>query len=169
MNMAINLDIEFEKAVRFLAEHLPASEENSRKPILAHGIRVGVYLFEKNYPREIVLAGVLHDTLEFSNVSEQMIRDGFGEKIVEIVRACTKNRAISDSDKRIDELARRSAEAGKEALIVRAVDTIDSFKHYTRTENQGELDYCRKNAETILKYKPEDVDDQVFKDLREWL
>ncbi|EKE11181.1 MAG: hypothetical protein ACD_15C00133G0032 [uncultured bacterium] len=34
------LNIDFEKAVRFLAEHMPVSDENSRKPVMFHDIRV---------------------------------------------------------------------------------------------------------------------------------
>jgi (p)ppGpp synthase/HD superfamily hydrolase len=59
--MSKKLSVEFERAVRFLAEHMPPSDENSRKPIMFHDIRVGVYLYENDYPQDIVLAGVLHD------------------------------------------------------------------------------------------------------------
>jgi (p)ppGpp synthase/HD superfamily hydrolase len=166
--MQKSLDIEFEKAVRMLAEHMPVSEEGSRKPVLFHDIRVGVYLYEKNYSRDIILAGLLHDALEFSDITEAMIQNEFGENILKIVKACTKDRAISDSDERIDELVKRCAEVGKDALIVKATDTLDSFKYYTKENNTSELDYCRKNAEAIFRYKG-DFEDEVFEELGEWL
>jgi hypothetical protein len=43
--MTKSLNIEFEKAVRLLAEAFPVSDENTRKPVLFHDIRVGVYLY----------------------------------------------------------------------------------------------------------------------------
>ena len=125
--MQQSIDIEFEKAVRMISKYLPVSKESSRKPILFHDIRVGVYLWEKNYSREIILAGLLHDALEFSEISEQMIRDEFGNNVAEIVRACSKDRIIKDLDERIKDLAKRCAEAGKEALIVKAADILDSY------------------------------------------
>jgi guanosine-3',5'-bis(diphosphate) 3'-pyrophosphohydrolase len=166
--MQKSIDIEFEKAVRMLAEHMSVSEIGSRKPVLFHDIRVGVYLYEKNYPREVVLAGLLHDALEFSDITEDLIEKEFGENVLKIVKACTKDRAIENSDERTLELVKRCAEVGKDALIVKAVDTLDSFKYYTKENNQSELDYCRKNAEAILKYK-KDFDNLVFSELGEWL
>lgn len=163
--MKKSLDIEFEKAIRMLAEHMPVSEIGSRKPVLFHDIRVGVYLYEKNYFRDIVLAGVLHDALEFSDITEEMIAKEFGENVLKIVKACTKDRTIENSDERIEELVKRCAEVGKDALIVKAADTLDSFKYYTKENNAGELDYCRKNAEAIFKYK-KDFEDKVLEELK---
>ena len=167
--MQDSLDIKFEKGVRMLAQYFPVSQKNSRKPILFHDIRVGVYLHEKEYSRDIILAGLMHDALEFSEITEQMIQGEFGENVVRIVKACTKDRTIENSDKRIEELVERCVANGQEALIVKVADTLDSFKHYTKENNQGELEYCRKNAKAILKYKPDNFDDEIFDELVKWL
>ncbi len=166
--MQKTFDIEFEKAVRFLVEHMPVSEEGSRKPVLSHDIRVGVYLYEKKYSREVVLAGLLHDTLEWSNVTQDLLEKGFGGDVLKLVKANTKDRSIENGDERIEELVRRAAECGEEALIIKTADTFDSFKYYTKTQNKSELDYCRKNAEAILKYKPVDFRDGIFEEVEEW-
>jgi len=167
-NMEKSLDIEFEKAVRMLVEYLPETEVGSRKPVLFHDVRVGVYLYENNYSRDIVLAGILHDTIECSKITEKMLRDEFGDEVAKIVLANSKDRLIENTDERIEEMARRCASVGKDAMIVKAADTIDSFKHYTSTDNQDELQYCQKNADTIFKYLPEDMKDPVFEELRKW-
>jgi (p)ppGpp synthase/HD superfamily hydrolase len=172
--MQKSIDIKSEKAVRMLAEHMPVSEIGSRKPVLFHDIRVGVYLYEKNYSRDIILAGLLHDALEFSSITEEMIKNEFGENILKIVKACTKDRSIENSDERIDELVKRCAENGQDALIVKAADTLDSFKYYTKENNTGELEYCRKNAQAIFKYKKlalseVEREDDVLGELGEWL
>jgi len=62
--MTKSLNLKFEKAVRLLVEYMPPSDTDSRKPILFHDIRVGVYLYENGYSENIVLAGVLHDAIE---------------------------------------------------------------------------------------------------------
>jgi len=62
--MTKSLNLKFEKAVRLLVEYMPHSDADSRKPILFHDIRVGVYLYENGYSENIVLAGVLHDAIE---------------------------------------------------------------------------------------------------------
>lgn len=162
-------DTEFEKAIRFLVKYAPMVNENTKKAMVPHDIRVGVYLFEKGYPKDIVLAGILHDTIEFTEVDEQMLIDEFGENVARLVKANSKDRSITNSDERIDELAKRCAQYGKCALIVKAADTIDSFKHYTKINNKKGLDYCIKNVQTVFKYIDKDCDDPIFDELKEWL
>lgn len=157
------LNLDFEKAIRMLSKFMPEPKEDSRKPVLFHDIRVGVYLYENGYSSDIVLSGVLHDALEFSEISEEMLRVDFGEKILEIVKANSKDRTIEDSDKRIEENIQRCAKSGEEALIVKTADIVDSFKHYTATQNENELEYCRKTMKMIKKHKPENFNDPIFK------
>jgi guanosine-3',5'-bis(diphosphate) 3'-pyrophosphohydrolase len=166
--MEKSLDIEFEKALRILVQYLPQSEAGSRKPVLFHDIRVGVYLYENGYSRAIVLGGLLHDAIEWSKVAEEMLQDEFGENITKIVLANTKDRSIENSDERIKDLVKRCVETGKDALIVKAADSLDSFKHYTSTDNKDELEYCRKNSAAIFKHKPEEWQDPVFEELKKW-
>lgn len=164
-----SLDIEFEKAVRLLVEHMPLSEEGSRKPILFHGIRVGIYLYRKGYPRDTVLAGVLHDAIEWSDITEETLRNGFGENVLRIVLANSKDRSIEDSDKRVDDMIDRCIAEGEGALIVKSADTIDSFEHYTKTGNQKELSgHCMKTTEAIFRNLPADFHDLIFEELRKW-
>ena len=167
--MSISLHIEFEKAVRLLVAHVPPSNENSRKPILFHNIRVGVYLYEHGYPQDIILAGVLHDAIEWSSMTEQMLRDEFGENVVRLVLACTKNDSITDDLEKTKDLILRCVKTGQEALVVKSADILDSFKWYSSQNNDDEIKYCVRNAEAIFKFKPADFNDNIFSELRSWL
>ena len=135
------LNIEFEKAVRFLATHLPPSDENSRKPVLFHDIRVGIYLYENGYAPDVVLAGILHDTLEWSDADEQMLRENFGDNVTAMVSACTKNNSIADREERNIEMIKHCIQIGEDALIVKAADIIDSFKWYSSQDNHEQLQF----------------------------
>lgn len=162
------LNVEFEKAVRLLVQCMPQSEEGSRKPVLFHGIRAGVYLYEREYPQDIVIAGVLHDILEDSEITEQKLREEFGENITRLVRASTKNDAIPDKKEQTRELIQRCAKNGEAALIVKAADILDSFKWYTSQNNEEELRYCMRNANALFVYKPDEFRDKIFDELRSW-
>lgn len=162
------MNLDFEKAVRLLVKHFLPSDEASRKPVLFHDLRVGVYLYGNGYPREVVLAGILHDAIEWSDVTEQMLRQEFGEPVTKLVLACTKDDSITDKQAKTDELIRRCVKAGQEALIVKAADIIDSFQWYAGQDNQEELQYCRRNAEAILKFMPDDFKDKIFDELKRW-
>jgi (p)ppGpp synthase/HD superfamily hydrolase len=166
--MTKTLNIQFEKAVRFLTMHMRPSDENSRKPILFHDIRVGVYLYENGYAQDIVLAGLLHDVIEWSKVSEQTLREEFGDTILKLVLASTKDDSITDKKEKTAELIKRCVQHGQDALIVKAADILDSFKWYSSQNNKEELQYCMRNTNAILKFKPDNFDDKIFDDLKNW-
>ena len=167
--MSQSLGVAFEKAVRFLVMHMPVSEEGSRKPILFHDIRVGVYLYENGYGQDIVLAGVLHDVIEWSSVDEEMVRTEFGDDVVRLILASTKDDTITDKEERVKELIVRCIENGQDALIIKTADTIDSFKWYSDQNNINELtNHCIKNADTIITHKPSDFTDKIFDELKMW-
>lgn len=165
LTMNKQLGVDFEKAVRLLAQYMSVSGEDSRKPILFHDIRVGVYLYENGYSQDIVLAGVLHDALEWSGMSEQILRDEFGDDVARLVAANTKDDSI-DGQEKIRELISRCVQAGQEALVVKAADILDSFKWYSALDNMKELQYCTKTVEAIFEYKPAEFDDKVFDELK---
>jgi GTP pyrophosphokinase len=162
------LNIEFEKAIRLLAQVMPVANEGTRKPVIFHGLRVGAYLYENNYSRDIVLAGVLHDVLEDTEVTLKELTDEFGENVARIVNASTKDDSITDSLMKTEELIKRCVENGEEALIVKTADIIDSFKYYTEEKNMAEIQYCMRNADAILKYKPKNFGDKIFTELESW-
>lgn len=162
------LNLKFEKAVRMLAEHTPLSDESSRKPILFHDIRVGVYLYEKGYSENIVMAGILHDAIEWTKISEKMLRNEFGDEILGLVLASTKDDSIADKEEKTNELIKRCIDNGEDALIVKAADILDSFKWYSSQNNKDELQYCMRNANAIFKFKPDNFNDKIFGKLKIW-
>lgn len=160
------ITLKYEKAIRFISKNLPISDESTRKSVLFHDIRVGVYLYENGYDEDIVLAGFLHDVLEFSNITEQDLTKECNQDITKIVIACSKDKGIEDKIERDDDVIKRCVEAGQDALIVKAADVLDSLKYYQKQDNQEQLDYCSRNINSIFKYKPDEFDDKIFKELK---
>jgi guanosine-3',5'-bis(diphosphate) 3'-pyrophosphohydrolase len=168
MNDVKSTNIRFETAVRLLVDHMPISDESSRKPILFHDIRVGVYLYDHGYSQDIVLGGVLHDALEWSRITETMLRKEFGDRITNLVRANSKDDSIQDKEEKTTELITRCVAAGQDALIIKAADILDSYKFYASVNNKDELEYCQRNANAIFKHKPETFNDKIFDELWAW-
>lgn len=166
--MTKSLNIKFENGVRFLVQHFPPSDENSRKPVLFHDIRVGVYLYNHEYSEDVVLAGLLHDAIEWSNTTEDMIKDEFGKNVLKLILANTKNDTIEDKHEKIAELIQRCVKNGQDALIVKTADILDSFKWYASQDSIEQLKYCMRNANAIFKYKEKDFDDPIFNELTDW-
>ena len=166
--MTKSLNLKFEKGVRFLVQHFPPSDESSRKPVLFHDIRVGVYLYEREYSADVVLAGLLHDVIEWSDATQDMVRDEFGENILKLVLANTKDDTIEDNHKKTAELIQRCVNNGQSALIIKVADILDSFKWYASQDNIDQLKYCMRNANAIFKYKTDNFDDPIFDEIKKW-
>jgi (p)ppGpp synthase/HD superfamily hydrolase len=167
--MSKSLNLKFEEAVRLLTKHMAPSDENSRKPVLFHDIRVGTYLYENSYSSDIVLAGILHDAIEWSEITEDMIQEKFGKTVLKLVLASTKDDSITDKTEKTNELINRCIQNGQDALIVKAADIIDSFKWYSSQNNEEQLkNHCMKNANAILASKPDNFEDEIFNELKKW-
>lgn len=163
------LSIKAEEAIRLLSVHVPPSDENSRKPVLFHSVRVGVYLYENGYPQDVVLAGFLHDTVEgWTTATEQIVREAFGGDVMRLILASTKDYSITDSIERTNELIKRCVQNGEDALVVKIADTIDSFKWYSAQNNKDELQVCAKTADAIFRFKPDNFNDKIFEELKRW-
>ena len=152
-----------------MVENFPVSTQDSRKPVLFHDIRVGVYLYENGYGEDVVLAGLLHDAIEWSGATAEIVEEKFGKRVLELILSNSKDDSIKDAEKKTEELIRRCVKAGQEALIIKTADILDSFRWYSEQKNEDQLAYCRRNADAILKYKREDFDDKIFGELKKYL
>ncbi len=87
------LEKDMDAAIAALAGAIQTSGRNE-KPVIMHSIRVGIELFDRGYPREVVLAGILHDVLEDSGFSEASLRREFGDEVAELVRTSGAARCL---------------------------------------------------------------------------
>ena len=159
-------DLLCERAIVFLTNHVALSDAHSRKPRLMHAMRVGMFVYNRGWGDEIVVAGFLHDTIEWEGVTADIIADEFGTQVTSIVLANTRDRTHEHV---VEDMIRRCVACGKDALIVKVADIIDSFMWYTAQRNTHELiHHCAKTAQIILKYKPQEWQDEIFDELTAW-
>lgn len=62
----------------------------SGEPYITHSLAVGVILAELHVPPGVVMAGLLHDTVEDTTVTLDMIKREFGEDVAHLVDGVTK-------------------------------------------------------------------------------
>ncbi len=172
MIMQKRFDYELEKAmdgaIMCLSQAFSRSGHNS-KPVILHSIRVGMCLFDRGYNREIVLAGVLHDILEDTDLPLETLRDQFGCKIADMVCAATFDRSIPDKRERNRDMFLRCRELGFETLVVKCADVLDNMDYFVPTPGYEALaeilmdkyhDFLRI-AEDLLAGEP------IFTELKE--
>jgi (p)ppGpp synthase/HD superfamily hydrolase len=114
-----------EKALQVASQ---AHEKQYRKctniPYITHPVAVGMILMKAGYDDDIIAAGILHDTVEDTELSLEDIERIFGTKIANIVEGC------SEPDKSLtwEERKEHTIELLKTASVdIRAVACADKL------------------------------------------
>lgn len=81
-----------EKAIKFAAK---AHEGQVRKatdiPYITHPFAVGLLLQQANCSKEVIAAGILHDTIEDTSVTYEQLIEEFGQKVANLVQAASEH------------------------------------------------------------------------------
>ncbi|RHW38127.1 bifunctional (p)ppGpp synthetase/guanosine-3',5'-bis(diphosphate) 3'-pyrophosphohydrolase [Neobacillus notoginsengisoli] len=114
-----------EKALRIAGEaHDGQFRKLTKMPYITHPAAVGMILQKYGYGEELIAAGILHDTVEDTNLSLNDIEREFGPMIAKIVAGC------SEPDKSLswEERKAHTIEFLKDAPIeIRAVACADKL------------------------------------------
>lgn len=81
--------IEFAVVVAWRA-HTGQVRKGSSIPYISHPLTVAKILLEAGCSTDLVVAGLLHDTVEDTATTIEYIRDTFGENVTAIVAGCTE-------------------------------------------------------------------------------
>jgi (p)ppGpp synthase/HD superfamily hydrolase len=120
------IDSAIELAVR---AHQNQVRKGTDIPYITHPLAVGVLLAKAGCPDEVICAGILHDTVEDTSITLDILHDAFGEKVAAIVEGA------SEPDKSLpwEDRKRHTIESLKTAsLEVRLVACADKL-HNIRT------------------------------------
>jgi len=122
-------DKSVEKAIVFLV-HAFYSTGHNPKPVILHGIRTGLYLYHQNYAQDVVVAAILHDLIEDTDVKIEEIEKDFGSAVAQLVAANSFDTAITQRSERDLDMLHRCKEAGKWALLIKAADILDNSAYF---------------------------------------
>ena len=158
-------DEEIERAIQYLVRSFEASGDNP-KPVVLHSIRVGMDLYNREYEQHIVIAAILHDVIEDTDVTAGEIRSKFGDDVANIVKAASFDESIDDYLERHYDIHRRCFELGREAALVKAADILDNSDYY----HVGESDELRGNLLAKMEFFIEGAqasigDERLYDDL----
>jgi (p)ppGpp synthase/HD superfamily hydrolase len=80
-----------DQAIEFAAKaHRSQYRKGTDIPYISHPYGVGMLLLMAGCKEEVIIAGILHDTLEDTDTTEQDILNHFGPEVLMIVKGCTE-------------------------------------------------------------------------------
>lgn len=144
------------KAYDFAEFHHRPQKRSSGEQYIIHPMNVAVTLIKLKMDLESIVAGILHDVVEDCDVSEDEIREQFGNGVADIVIGCTKISKIKFKTKE-----ETQAENFRKMVVAMAKDIrVIIVKLADRMHNMLTLQYVskekqvKKAQETLDIYVP---------------
>lgn len=115
----------------------------------AHPLEVAILLAGAQADEEVQIAGVLHDTLEDTDVNFDLILQQFGPRVARLVQECSEpNKALPWKIRKVDALAVLKNTASEEVKLIILADKLSNIKSiYRNSEQMGDSLWNHFNAD----------------------
>lgn len=145
-----------EKAFYFAEYHHRGQKRNSGEPYFIHPIAVAMNLAKMNSDDETICAGLMHDVLEDTDVTEDEMREEFGSEITFLVNGVTKLKNLnykSREEKQAENIRKMVMAMSNDVrvVLIKLADRLHNMRtlEYKTEEKQKEI-----ATETIEIYVP---------------
>jgi (p)ppGpp synthase/HD superfamily hydrolase len=112
-------------------------------PYLSHPLAVCELLAARGAGETLLVAALLHDAVEDSELTVGDVADGFGVQVGELVAALTEDEEIDDWVERKNALRAQVAAAGEGAISIYAADKLANLREMQaiyRVHGEGAID-----------------------------
>ena len=117
-----------EKAIEVAAQaHHGQFRKGTNTPYITHPYAVGLMLMDAGCSETVVIAGILHDTVEDTNVTLECIRNDFGDSVANIVDGCSENKSLPWRDRKTERIEALKS-ASSEVCIVTSADKLHNLR-----------------------------------------
>ena len=123
------LDLELiNKAIYWARKYHGDQKRKSGEPFYSHPLEVAYMISDYKLNTDVIVASILHDIVEDTEITVEMIHDSFGHRIAEMVDRLTRDRP--DGTKlSVNEILNNSyQENDKEALLIKLVDRLHNIQ-----------------------------------------
>ncbi len=142
-------------AIKFSIKTHEVYQKQKRKgkdiPYITHPLTVGLILARAGASEEVIIAGILHDTVEDSTpekkVTREMIAERFGDKVGELVLSVTETNKELPWEERKTEALEHIKKFTQESALIKSADVISNMSELLDDyEQEGEGVWERFNA-----------------------
>lgn len=126
--MVCNGKSQIEHALEIAAEaHQGQYRKGTNTPYISHPYAVGLLLMEAGCTESVIIAGILHDTVEDTPLTLDFIRDEFGEQVAAIVEGCSENKSLRWRARKTERIEALKT-ASMEVCLVTCADKLHNLR-----------------------------------------
>ncbi len=107
--------------------HHGQTRKGSTEPFINHPLRVAILITQAGLGEDVIIAALLHDTIEDTAVTSQDLDQHFGPWITSIVEQLSEDKSIPDKYQRKQSGINKLKGAPIEVLAIKCADTIDNI------------------------------------------
>lgn len=114
---------------------------------VAHPLEVGIILAKNNMPDDVIIAGILHDTIEDTEMTLTQIEKDFGSRVAMFVEFCSESNKMDTWKNRKIAYLRGLDDAPIDVLYIVCVDKLTNLKSIHRNyDSMGDKLWLKFNA-----------------------
>lgn len=104
----------------------------------AHPLEVAILVSSIRYDEELLIAAVLHDTVEDTTLTIHEIRKHFGKRIADLVLGCSElDKSLPWKERKIQALFYLANEASEDVKIIVLADKLSNIKSIHRNMQES--------------------------------
>jgi guanosine-3',5'-bis(diphosphate) 3'-pyrophosphohydrolase len=139
---------QIDKAIYRAKKYHAGQMRKSGEPFYTHPLEVAYIICDYLLKTDVIVTSILHDIVEDTEVTVEMITAEFGTRIAEMVDRLTRDRP-DGSKLSVEEIVNNAYAAGdKEVLMIKLIDRL----HNIQTIGSMKIEKQKEIAEETLKY-----------------
>ena len=138
------------KAIYFAKKYHDGQLRKSGEPFYSHPLEVAYMISDYNLKTDVIAASILHDVVEDTEVTINMILETFGERVAEMVNRLTRDRP--DGTKlSVKEIIRMAYKNGdKEVLLIKIFDRLHNLQNIHFLTADKQIKVAKETLNTVL-------------------
>ena len=138
------------KAIYFAKKYHDGQLRKSGEPFYSHPLEVAYMISDYNLKADVIAASILHDIVEDTAVTLNMILETFGQRVAEMVNRLTRDRP--DGTKlSVKEIIRMAYKNGdKEVLLIKIFDRLHNLQNIHFLTADKQIKVAKETLNTVL-------------------
>jgi len=145
------LDFELiNKAIYFARKYHGDQKRKSGELYYTHPLEVAYMISDYNLKTDVIAASILHDVVEDTEVTINMILETFGQRVAEMVNRLTRDRP-DGTNLSVKEIIRMAYKNGdKEVLLIKIFDRLHNLQNIHFLTADKQIKVAKETLNTVL-------------------